>query len=196
VPDFTAVRDAALSIRQVLRESITLSDEPSLNGIEVDLRSPRELELDMVTDVVSLWTHRIDIQPDLVNQPPRRLAPGSEERRSLPVELVMYSTVMHDDAPTALLVTGRVLQTLYDHRLLRDPDLVGSLAATNSELTVVCETYTAYDANLVWSGLHTPQRLGAAFRVSGVRIDSRLSSIPVSRVLTSRATDSQIMEVV
>lgn len=194
MPEFTSVRDAALSIRRVLRTAITLSDEPSLTGIDVDLRSPRELELAGVTGVVSLWTHRIDVQPDLVNHPPRRSSTELEARRSLPVELVMHATVVDDDASVVLLVTGRILQALFDHRRLADPDLVGSLEASGTELLVAFEQFTAYDTNLVWSGLHSHQRVGTAIRVSGVLIESELSPIPTARVLTREMTDARILE--
>jgi len=70
VPDFPALRDAALSVREVLRNAVTLSDDPALTGIDIDLRSPRELELAEVTGVISLWTHRLEVQPDLLNRAP------------------------------------------------------------------------------------------------------------------------------
>jgi hypothetical protein len=192
VPAFPALRDAALSIRQVLRNSVTLSDDPALNGVEVDLRSPRQLELDGVTDVISLWTHRIDVQPDLRNRPPQRPTIDLELRRGIPVELLMHVTVLVDEAPAALLVTGRALQALDDHRRLSDPALVGVLAASNSELFVEFDTQTAYDTGLVWSSLQTHQRLGIGLRVRGVHLESDLPPVTTHRVLTRTGTVATI----
>lgn len=193
MPDFPGLRDAALSVRELLRNTITLSDDPSLTGIEVDLRSPRELELDQVSDVISLWTHGVQVQPDLLNRSPQRIGPGLEARRSLPVDAIMHATALFADAPTALLVTGRILQTVFDHRRLADPDLVGALAATGTELHLALESQTLYDANLVWSSLHTAQRVGVAIRVSGLLIDSGLHPVPQAPVLTRRTTVDEIL---
>ncbi len=178
----------------MLREAITLSDDPSLTGIEVDLRSPRELELAAVSGVVSLWTHRIDVQPDQVNRGPQRLGTDQQARRSLPVEVVMHASVVDDDARTTLLVNGRILQALFDHRRLADPHLEGSLAATGTELFLAFEPLTAYDTNLVWSGLHTNHRVGTGLRVSGVLIDSDLEAFTGEPVTQRVAKPSQIME--
>jgi hypothetical protein len=196
VPDFAALRDAALTVRQVLRDGITLSDDPGLTGIEVDLRSPHELEQAVVTGVISLWTHRVEVQPDLVNRSPQRIGPDLEARRSLPVEVVLHATAMIDDASSALLVSGRILQLIFDHRRLSDPQLLGSLAATGTELFLAFEPLTAYDTNLIWSGLHASQRVGLGIRMSGLLIDSELPPLYQSKVLTRRGAVDEILEVV
>ena len=106
----------------------------------------------------------------------------------------MHATAIFTDAPTALLLTGRILQTVFDHRRLSDPDLLGALAGTGTELYLALESQTPYDAHLVWSSLQTAQLVGVAIRVSGLLIDSNLHSVPQSPVLTRRSTIDQILE--
>ena len=59
----------------------------------------------------------------------------------------MHATAVFDDAPTALLVTGRILQAVFDHRRLSDPNLLGALAAHDPRFGIYGRRFTeAVDA--------------------------------------------------
>ncbi len=49
VADYPALADAVESVASLLREHVTNSGEPVIAGIQIDLRSPRELELATTT---------------------------------------------------------------------------------------------------------------------------------------------------
>ena len=74
--DYAAIRGASLSLRDLFKEHITDDPDATLNGVPVDLRSPRELEIAVITEALSVWLYRVVLQPDLVDQAGRRITPG------------------------------------------------------------------------------------------------------------------------
>jgi hypothetical protein len=183
VADFTSVRDAVESLRRLLRAHITDSGEPGIGGVAIELGSPRELEIAAVSDVVSLWMHRVEMQPDLLNRAPERPTRETERARPVPVELCLEITPLHSDPGTQLLLVGRVLQILFDHRVLAGSDLAGSLAGTDAELRITIDQLGAYELNLFWSALSTYQRSSVAVRVNGLTVDSHLDDRVTAPVL-------------
>src|ERR671918_162663 len=95
VSDYSALRAATQTFRILLREHITNSGEADLAGVQIDLRSPRQLSQANVTTAVSLWLYRVTVQPDMLNAPvPRgpagharrpRLRPPPEHRPNVPL---------------------------------------------------------------------------------------------------------------
>lgn len=191
--DYPAVRDAVLTVSDLLRRHITLTNEPGLSGVQIDLRSPRELELATVTSVVSLWLQRVESQPDLLNRTPPRPDPGHELHTATPLDLCLHVTPMNDDAGTRLLLLGRVAQVLTDHRRLSGADLNGSLAGSGTVLNVAMEQLGAYELNLLWASQGTYQRAGIGMRVQGVVVDSHLAPMASAPVLFAIAGVDQIV---
>jgi hypothetical protein len=193
VADYAAVRDAVLSVRELLRHHITLTTEPVIGGVEVELGSPRELELANLTDVVSLWLHRIESQPDLLNRPAARPDPAHEIHTQTPLELILHVTPMSGDAATRLLLAGRIAQVLTDHRRLLGADLFGSLAGTDTVLLLGMQPVGSYELSLLWGTQHTYLRLGIGLHVQGVVIDSHLPTIASAPVLVATTDVEQIV---
>jgi hypothetical protein len=193
--DFNAVRDAMKSVVALLERHITSSAEAGLAGVPVSQLSPRELELVPTTTAVSVWLHRIDVQPDLVNYPAPRPAGDQEVHRPTPVELLVLVTPLDSDGPTRALLLGRILQVLSDHRLLTSPNLVGGLAGTDTRLLLGLDSMSQYDLSLLWGTLHTHLRTGVALRINGLVIDSHLAPRDSSRVLSSSSNVRQIVGV-
>lgn len=193
--EFTAVRDAMASLVGLLDRHITQSSEAGLAGVPVSPLSPRELELVPTTTAVSVWLHRVDVQPDLLN----RSAPRSDTDRALhrptPVELLVHVTPLHADAPTRALLLGRAVQVLADHRRLTGPDLVGGLASSGATLLLGIDTLSQYDLSLLWGTLHTNLRPGVCVRINGVVIDTHLAAQESTRVLTSDTAVDQVVGV-
>jgi len=193
VSDYTAIRDAVLSVRDLLRRHITDTVEPGLQGVPIDLRGPRELELSNVDAAVSLWLHRVESQPDLLNRPPPRSDTSHEFHMQTPVELCLHVTPINNDAGTRLLLTGRIAQIFTDHRRLSGADLVGSLAGSTTTLQLGMEQLGAYELNLLWSSQHTYLRAGIGLRVEGVVIDSHLPPMSSARVLTAATSIDDVV---
>jgi hypothetical protein len=192
--DFTSVRDAVDSLRLLLRQHITLSAEPGISGVEVELASPRELELLTTVDVISLWMHRVELQPDVLNRSPDRPTATTERPAPVPVELCVEVTPLHSDGGTQLLLIGRILQVVSEHRVLAGSDLVGSLAGTATQLRVTVDQLGAYELNMLWSSLQTHQRSGVGLRVNGLAIDSHHDDRAAEPVLIKTAHVGELVE--
>jgi uncharacterized protein DUF4255 len=193
VVDYPAVRDAVLTVFDLLRRHITLSGEPGISGISIDLRSPRELELANVDAAVSLWLHRVESQPDLLNRALPRPDPDHELHTPTPLELCLYVTPMNGDVGTRLLLLGRIAQVLTDHRRLTGADLSGSLAGTSTVLNLGMEQLGAYELNLLWASQGTYQRAGIGLRMQGVLIDSHLATMSSTPVRFATSGFDQIV---
>jgi Pvc16 N-terminal domain len=183
VGDYSVVRDAVLAVRDLLRRHITLTSEPGLTNVPVDLRAPRELELANVAPAVSLWLYRVDSQPDLLNRRPARLGPDREAHVPAPLELSLLVVPIAADAAARLLLLGRLAQVLTDHRRLAGADLTGSLAGTTTVLQLGMEPLSTYDLSLIWGSQQTYDRAGIGLHMQGLVIDSHLppmSSAPVN----------------
>ena len=77
--DFTAVRAVTETLFGILQAGITNSADPELQGVPIDLRSPKEMrEANGVTGV-SLWLYRITRDADSLNLPPERILPINTE---------------------------------------------------------------------------------------------------------------------
>jgi hypothetical protein len=191
--EYTAIRDAVLSVRDLLRRHITQTNEPGIGGVPIELRSPRELEQDNNLDAVSLWLHRVESQPDLLNWQPPRPDSGHTLPVLTPLELCLHVTCLHSDPGTRHLLAGRLAQVFTDHRRLLGTDLVGTLSGGDTVLLLGMEQLGAYELNLLWSSQHTHLRLGIGLRVQGVVIDSHLPPTASSAVLTSTMMVDQIV---
>jgi len=193
--DYTAVRDAVATVADLLERHITDSSDPVLTGIPVSTRSPRELEIDLITVAVSVWLYRLDTQPDLINRTPPRPDPGHSRRRPVPVELGLLVAPVHTDGLVQAQLLGRALQVLADHATLAGNELSGSLAGSSDPVRLTIDRPSPYDLSLVWGTLHTHMRPSVLVRVSGVVIDTHLADEDSHRVLTSELTVDQIVGV-
>lgn len=193
--DYTSVRDAVASVAALLEQHITVSGDLALAGTLVSTRSPRELEIDKITVAISVWLHRVDTQPDLLNRNPPRPDPDHTLHRPTPVELSLLVTPIHTDGLAQLHLLGRTLQVLSDHRTLVGAQLAGALAGSPDPLRLSLDRPSQYDLSLVWGSLHTHLRPSLTVRVAGVVIDTHLAAETADRVLRSSIAADQIVGV-
>lgn len=192
VGDYSAVRDALHSVRELLRLHITLTAEAGLATVPIDLREPRELEVAPLDPAVSLWLYRVENQPDLLNRVPPRPAPDREARRPAPLELCVLVVPMAGDTSVRMLLLGRIVQVLTDHRRLDGADLVGGLAGTATVLHLGMEPLSTYDLSLIWGTQQTFARAGIGLRIQGVVVDSHLPTLTSSPVTTTAGAADMI----
>ncbi len=183
--DFTALRDATLALRDVLRAAVTNSLDPSLAGIPVDVRSPREMKDDGVQNGISLWLYRVSRFADLVNTPDALPAADFVARKGLPLELFYLVTPVFGDAERRQILAGRVLQAFHD----ATPVDVG----TTMELRVHVDTIPLQEHTMIWQTLALPPVLSLPFLVQVVTIDSALPPRKVPRVVVRDAQYAQIV---
>lgn len=192
VTDYATLRAAAQTFRVLLRGHITDSTEADLAGVQVDLRSPRELRQANVTTAVSLWLYRVTVQPDMLNGPVPR-TDDTYARRPLPLDLLYLITALHPQASAALSLTGRVLQVVNDHPRLHGADLQETLADTDAELRLSIDATTLSESSNLWYSLQAPFQLAVPVRMQVAVIESHHEAYETPSVLTRRAQMSEIV---
>lgn len=191
--DYTAIRAVTITLQALLKEHITNSSEPQLNGVQIDLRSPKEMKDANNTSGISLWLYRVIKDASLLNQPPPRPRLNLESRHPLPVDLYYLVTPIVDDIETRHVLLGRVLQVLNDHSMLSGAELQDTLAGTSDELRVTLETTPMEELTRIWSALIDDLQLCVSYRVQLVTLESDHEPVLGPPVLVKQTTYSQIV---
>lgn len=181
---FTALQDATLALRAVLRAAITDSPEVPLNGIPIELRSPREMKDANVQSGVSLWLYRAMRFAELVNTMEVPADPELMPRRGMPLELSYLITPVHQNEERRQVLAGRVVQALND---------TSSIALGATELRITLSTIPLEEHVLIWGTLGLPPVLSLPYVVQVVTIDSALPPRKAPRVVRRDATYAQVV---
>lgn len=193
--DFPVIRAVSESLRELLREHITLSTDPGLVNVPIDLRSPRELREDGVARAVSLWLYRVVRNPDLLNLAPQRVGPDQFTRRPLPLELHYLLTPIAEASGDEQFLMGRALQTLDDHALLQGTELRDALEGSDAEMRLVLETLNLEELTRVWQALQESYQLSVSYLVQVVEIDSAHEPVRGNLVFERHLDHRQVLAV-
>jgi hypothetical protein len=191
--DFTAIRGVTRTLQMILRQHITEDSAPQLFGMEVDLRSPKEMREDTITGI-SLWLYRVSRNEHVMNQAPQRVAADQIARNPLPMNLYYLITPFTNDPEDEQALLGRVLQTFSDHSTLRGSDLQDSLLGGVEELRVTLEQLTLEELTRIWNSLQEPYQLSVTYVVQLISIDSAHAPVRLSPVQVRESTYAQILE--
>ncbi len=191
--DFTAIRGVTRTLQSILREHITDDSAPQLLGVEIDLRSPKEMREDSITGI-SLWLYRVSRNEHVMNQTPQRVAADQIARNALPMNLYYLVTPFTNDPEDEQALLGRVLQTFHDHSTLRGSDLQDSLLGGVEELRVTLEQLTLEELTRIWNSLQEPYQLSVTYVVQLVSLDSAHAPVHRPPVQVKRSTYAQILE--
>ena len=192
--DFTAVRAVTETLFGILQAGITNSADPQLQGVPIDLRSPKEMrEANGVTGV-SLWLYRITRDADTLNRPPERISPNQYRRSALPLHLYYLVTPLVTKPEDRQTLIGRVLQLFNDNSVLSGATLADSLAGSQEAFRVTLETLTLEELTRVWHSLAEPYDLSVSYEVQVVSIDSDLEAVETPPVMVRQAGYAQIVE--
>ena len=192
--DYTVIRGVSETLRELLRAHITNDTEPQLNGVSIDLRSPKEMREDSEAQGVSLWLYRIVRNPDLLNRPPPRPAPDQIARHALPIDLYYLVTPIAPESTDEQVLMGRVLQTFNDHPILRGSDLQDPLADPD-EIRLALETPSVEEQTRIWNALQESYQLSVSYRVQLVTIEAAHEPVRISPVLLRQTDYRQVIEV-
>jgi hypothetical protein len=192
--DYTVISAVSITLKEILKQNITLSPDTGLNGTEVFLFSPKEMQEGQQTSGISVWLYKVSRMSELLNEQEDRRGPAQNARPFLPVNLYYLITPIASDPETRHTLLGRVLQVLNDHAILRGADLQGVLQGTAEQLRVNLEALSLEELSLVWEALSDPYQLSVTYLVQVVKIDSDMEPIRSSPVLEKRTTYSQILQ--
>lgn len=190
--DYTVISAVSSTLKELLRQNITLNKDLELGGVEIYLLSPKEMQ-DLGNTGISVWLYKVSRMAEMLNEPPERISPNQVARVPLPLVLFYLVTPITGDPGTRHTLLGRVLQVLNDHSILRGSDLQGVLEGTNEQLRVNLEALSLEELSLVWEALNEPYQLSVTYLVQVAKIDSDLEAIKSSPVIEKKSTYSQIL---
>ena len=190
--DFPAIRAVSHTLKDLLTEAITNNSDPQLNGVPIDLRSPKELGGGGPT-TVSLWLYRVTRDPDLLNRPGQRPAPNQRQPQPLPIHLYYLLTPMSAQPDDEQVLLGKILQVFNDHAVLQGSDLKDELAGSAEHLRLTLETLTLEELTRIWYSLEEPYRISVTYLVQVVLIDSDIDALETSPVKIRETVYSEIV---
>ncbi|HEY6352732.1 MAG TPA: DUF4255 domain-containing protein [Candidatus Angelobacter sp.] len=190
--DYTVISAVSSTLKEILKQNITLSPDTELNGVEIYLLSPKEMQ-DASNTGISVWLYKVTRMAEMLNEPPERISPNQIARVPLPVLLFYLVTPITTDPGTRHTLLGRVLQVLNDHSILRGSDLQGVLEGTNEQLRVNLEALSLEELSLVWEALSEPYQLSVTYLVQVAKIDSDLEPVKSGPVIEKKATYAEIL---
>ena len=191
--DYTVISAVSGTLKEILRQKITMSADTELNGVEIYLLSPKEMQDAGNSVGISVWLYKVSRMPDMLNDPPERRSPNQIARAPLPILLFYLVTPITGDPETRHTLLGRVLQVLNDYSVLRGSDLQGVLEGSGEQLRVNLEALSLEELSLVWDALSEPYQLSVTYLVQVVKIDSDLEPVKSSPVIEKETTYSQIL---
>jgi hypothetical protein len=181
--DFTALLAVSQTLKSLLDDALAASSDPELPHVPTTLASPKEVRSTTTTTTpaaaLSLWLYQVKRNPDVLNEPPRRISPDEVLPPALPVDLFYLVTPIYSSPDGEQALLGKVLQTLNDHGILAGSLLAAPLDPTADELRVTLEALTLEEITRVWEALDEPYQLSVSYHVQLVRISSGLQ--PVQR---------------
>jgi hypothetical protein len=160
--DHTVLAGLSATLKVLLEGAITNDEAPGLNGMQIDLRSPREMRLDNESLGLSLWLYRVDPVAQQRSMLSTRAATGEVISRAPMVEAHYLLTPIAEDPEGDLAMLGRLLETLQATPVLNGSQLQGALAGTQREVRLMVETLTLAESAHLWQALQEPYRPSVA----------------------------------
>ena len=149
--DYTVISAASDTLRQLLRANITTSADPQLNGVEIYLLSPKEMEQAGHNTGISVWLYKVSRMGEMRNESPEQKLPHQVTRTALPLGLYYLVTPINAAPLSRHMLLGKVLQVLNDNVIVRGSDLQGVLKGTTEQLRVNLEALTLEELSLLWT---------------------------------------------
>jgi hypothetical protein len=193
--DFTAIRAVSVTLQALLQDHITNSPDPQLNGVPIELRSPKEMRDDGNATGVSLWLYRVIRDAERLNSPSVRVSSNQLAHHALPVNLYYLVTPIRDNPADEQALLGRVVQVFNDHAALMGSDLKDTLAGGSEELRLLMEAPTLEELTRVWDALKEPYQLSLTYMVQLVTIESGHELVRSGPVLVRETEYKQILSV-
>jgi hypothetical protein len=197
VSDFTALLAVSQTLKSLLDGAVAASTDPELPHVPTTLASPREVRSTTLAvtpaAALSLWLYQVRRNPDLLNEPPRRISPTEVLPPALPVDLFYLVTPITTSPEGEQALLGKVLQTLNDHTILAGSMLAAPLDPAADELRVTLEALTLEEITRVWTALDEPYQLSVSYHVQLVRISSGLQPVEAPPVEVREATVAEIV---
>ena len=163
-----AIRDTVDTVVYLLRASLT----PIVASADILAATPDEfgpLE-DPPNPTVTVFLHRVMLNPTLRNTPRPPMQNGRSSRPLLPLELGLLITPWAHDTRDEYRIVGRMLQILYDASELGPADLQGDSWGSGDSVQLILDSLPVEDHYRIWDTTDLPYRLSLTYiaRVIGI----------------------------
>lgn len=163
-----AVAHVVDSILFVLRSRIP----PVVPAAQILAARPDQFEAfqDPAQPVVTVFLYRISVHEEIRNSAKRVLPNGRMTRPLLPLNFHFLVTPWARQVNDEYLITGRIIQALYDNAELGPAQLQGSAWDTNDSVQLILDSIPLDDHFRIWETTEFPYRLSTTFiaRVIGL----------------------------
>jgi hypothetical protein len=171
--DHTLIAAVSATLKALFETAITSHSAPGLNGMLIDLRSPRDMRLDNESLGLSVWLYRVDAHANPRSLVPTRPLLGQPAAVTpLLPELHYLVTPVAASVEDEQAMLGRVLETLRDHPVLTGDALRGALAGSQHEIRLTSEMLTLDETIRLWQALQEPYRTAVACQARLVERES------------------------
>ncbi len=195
--DFTAVLAVGQTLKGLLDAAIAAGTDPGLPHVSTTLASPKDVRSTTTTTTpataLSIWLYQVRRNPDLLNDPPHRIAPNQVQPPYLPLDLYYLVTPIYTSTEGEQALLGMVLQTLNDNGIIGGSLLAAPLDPVSDELRVTLEALTLEELTRVWLALDEPYSISVSYHVQLVRISSGRQPIAGSPVLKRQLDPIQVV---
>ena len=178
----TTFRDVAMSLSKLISDNITeLSDTGA-----IVFESPAELSAG-ATPQLSLFFYQVKRNAAMRNMPPETINLSQIQDTPLFLDMKFLMTLFTTDSDLQFTLTEKIMQTMFDNRVLKGDLLEGNLATTgNEELRILPDDVSLDEINKLWQAFpNTNYRLALSYTVSPVRVLSTKIT-DVTRVVEKR----------
>lgn len=119
---------------------------------------------------------------------------GNEPQTLLYLKLHYLITPQTRNPVTDQMLLGKVMQILANKPILRDSDLLDSLAKTQSELRIILEAPSLEEQNRIWTMLQIPYKLCVSYSIYPVQIkaDTAQKAVSVKDTKLAAATAAKL----
>jgi uncharacterized protein DUF4255 len=172
--DYSIIADLGDSLVSVLYSS--LSADPQISGLidsedRISLESPADLESNNSVRL-SMYLYRILENPYMKNRFPVEGSGGKIRKPPLALDLYYLLTPLVGTPREQQIVLGKTMQVLYDHAILKGPDMSGTLETGDEEIRLILNPVSLEELTRVWQALEIPYRLSVCYIARVIIVDS------------------------
>ena len=173
------IRDVGSTLVFLLRSGVDTLVEPE----NIYLSRPDGFQdyQNSSNNAITIFLHRVAINPQMRNGPQRTLADGRKTRPLLPIELSFLITPWAPDLSNEYQIIGRILRTFYDNGELGSTQLQGDSWEPDDSIQIIMESLPMDDHYRIWDSSNQPYRISLTYmvRVIGIEPGRIIESTPV-----------------
>jgi len=172
--DYTVLAAVGESLVRVLWQEIEF--DAQVNGLidnenRISLESPADLVGDDSVRL-SIYLYRIVEDASTKNQFPVQGNGAQLRQPPLSLDLFYLVTPLVGEPREQQIVLGKAMQVFYERAILEGSDLLGTLADSGEELTIILNPVSLEEGARVWQALEMSYRLSVCYTVRVAMVDS------------------------